>query len=191
MTPVEADLNLNDFVEENLSEDRWAHTQGVRSTAETLSHSYDLPHTELNRTALVHDLGRGVTIEEQERLAKEYRGGLDSVEREIPKLWHAPAGAQLLLSRLDFDRKDPVVSAVANHTTGAPDPSPLLQALLVADFSEPNRSYPEADRIRERIGRVPLIELTMQVLQQKIQYIMDDDQLLHPRSVKTYNSLCD
>jgi predicted HD superfamily hydrolase involved in NAD metabolism len=191
MTAVETDVNLESYVRNKLSTDRWNHTEGVRATAKTLSDTYDISRPQLDRTALVHDLGRGVPPEEQHQLAKNYRKGLDSIERSVSKLWHAPAGAQLLLTTLDYNPDDPIVTAVANHTTGSPNPSPLLQALLVADFAEPNRSYSEAGQIRDQIGQVPLIGLTRQVLQLKIQYVMVDDQRIHPRSVKSYNSLCD
>lgn len=178
------------FVRDSVPEARWIHTRGVMDLAEQLSSTYDLPEQSLERAALLHDNARGLPLEEQQDLARRFRGELDRIELSVPGLLHAPAGAQRMIEELHFSPEDPLLDVVANHSTGAPRPGPLLSGLLVADFAEPNREYPEAETIRDRIGVQSLEDLVHETIRFKIKFLLDDPTPIHPRSVRTFNSLC-
>jgi len=150
-----------------------------------------LPRQSVISACYLHDVAREKSPAEQKNLAKQFKGKLDPIEQSIPGLWHAPAGAQLIIDHWGLDKNLPVPRAVAFHSTGKPSMDPLLQALMVADFSEPGRDFPEAETIRERIGDSPLISLVRCVLRRKIQYALSKEIPIHPRSVEAYNELCD
>lgn len=178
-------------VRSELSEERWLHTQGVMDLSRQLAEVYSLPADDLLPAALFHDNARNLPLDEQRDLAREYRGKLDDLERRSPGLLHAPAGAQRMIDVFDVEPDDELLDLVAAHTTGRPDPGPLLSGLLVADFSEPNRSHPSAETVRSRIGSRSLRDLTRDVVENKIRFLLDEGRLIHPRSLRTYNSLCD
>ncbi len=186
-----SESELRDFVHSSISEERWIHTCGVIDLAERLSSIYDLPRKPLKTVSLLHDNARGLPLEDQRSLARQFRGELDSIEESVSGLLHAPAGAQRMIEKLDYSQEDSIPKVVGHHSTGAPDPGPLLSGLLVADFAEPNRDYPEATRIRERIDVDPLVDLVHETIRLKIKFLMDDSTPIHPRSVETFNSLCE
>jgi len=159
--------------------------------AERLASVYDLPEEPLSKVSLLHDNARGLPLDEQQSLARRFRGELDSIEGSVPGLLHAPAGAQRMIEELDYSPEDPLPEVVSRHSTGAPDPGPLLSGLLVADFAEPNRDYDEAGSILERIGIDPLTDLVHETIRFKIRFLLDDSTPIHSRSLETFNSLCE
>lgn len=175
----------------DLSEDRWTHTQGVMDLSRQLADVYSLPADDLVSAALFHDNARSLPLDDQRQLARQYHGELDELERQSPGLLHAPAGAQRMIDSFGFEPDDPLTEVVAAHTTGRENPEPLLSALLVADFAEPNRSHPSAKTVRSRIGEQSLRELTRDVIENKLLFLLNENRLIHPRSLRTYNSLCD
>lgn len=191
MNSTDQEVDSVEFVRTSVPEDRWVHTQGVMDLGHRLASTYDLPEQSLQQAALLHDNARGLPLEEQESLARQFRGELDRIERSVPGLLHAPAGAQRMVEELGFSPENPLLDVVANHSTGAPHPEPTLSGLLVADFAEPNREYPEAETIRERIGSEPLVDLVHDTLRFKIKFLLDDSTPLHPRSVRAFNYLCE
>lgn len=190
MTDVLAE-DAKAFVKSDLSPERWEHTLGVIQLGQRLASVYDLDDAALRTAALFHDNARDLPEDEQHELAARYRDGLDEIEQNIPGLWHAPAGAQRMIETFDYSQSEPILRAVAYHTTARPNPSQCLMALFVADFSEPNRSHPEADTIRSRIGERSLEQLVEAVLEQKLHRTLETDGQIHPRSIEYWNQLCD
>lgn len=181
-----------DFVKNSLSTDRWTHTKNVMDLSRRLCDEYDqLKPEPLCLSALFHDNARELKRKKQQKLAEQYHGKLDEIEQNTPNLWHAPAGAQRITCRFDFDVNDKIVFASAYHTTGHPKLSNILKGLLIADFAEPDRSYPEAETVRKRIGQESLTNLAQSVLVEKIKNCLHSNQQIHPRSVRTFNELCD
>lgn len=191
MNTTSRESELQKFVQSSVSEKRWIHTCGVMDLAERLASVYDLPEDPLIKVSLLHDNARGLPIEEQRSLARQFRGELDSVEASVPGLLHAPAGAQRMIDELDYSPEDPLPDVVADHSTGAPDPNQILSGLLVADFAEPNRDYDESDTILKRVGVDPLVDLVHKTIRFKIKLLLDDTTPIHPRSLETFNSLCE
>jgi predicted HD superfamily hydrolase involved in NAD metabolism len=89
---------------------------------------------------MLHDLARlysaAQLVEECERRALP----IGNFERRNPIVLHAPLGAALARER--FDVNDPeVLSAIAKHTLGAAEMSPLDCVLYLADSLEPGRDF--------------------------------------------------
>lgn len=185
------DPGTESFVRSSMGAERWEHTQGVVALSERIGEVYSLPRDPLLTAALFHDNARNLPRDQQHELARLFRGELDEVEESVPGLWHAPAGAQRMLENFDFIRSDTSVQAVAFHTTATPDLSQCLQGLLVADFAEPNRSYPEATEVRSSIGESPLLDLVGKVVRYKLTRAVESGHKIHERSIRTHNKLCD
>ena len=179
------------FVEEHLEGDRLSHTIGVVDVGGLLVEAYPkLPNNPVISSCYLHDVARQKIPEVQKKFAVQFKD-LDPIEESIPGLWHAPAGAQMIINHWNLDRDRPLPQAVAFHSTGKSPMEPLLQSLIIADFSEPGREFPEARSIREQIGEIPLNSLACRVLRHKIHYALSKQTPIHTRSVEAYNELCD
>jgi HD superfamily phosphohydrolase YqeK len=140
-------------------------------------------------TILLHDCGKELPRSRQKKLAATYQGKLDDLEKRIPALWHASAGAQLIKKELNITENE-ITHAVAFHPTGDANMTLLLQGLMIADYAEGGRGFPGAKKIRNQIGSVSLAELTLSTLIEKITHCLQNKKLLHHRSLEAYNSLC-
>ncbi len=73
---------------------------------------------------------------------------VDDFERRNPIVLHAPLGAAIAAER--FAVRDPeIAAAIAAHTLGAAEMSPLARVLFLADALEPQRDYPERRQLWE------------------------------------------
>ncbi len=116
------------------------------------------------------EAGRTVPLTERAWLAgilhdvKRYAGGetpdfpTDKIEnlRQSATL-HAALAAQWAWDR--GLRDDGVLFAIRYHTIGHPEPNPLLCALMLADATEPERTFPGLDKLRRLMLREPLTAL--------------------------------
>ncbi len=138
---------------------------------------------------LLHDCGKELPRSRQKKLAEDYQGGLDDLEKRIPALWHASAGAQLIKKKLNITN-DKIIHAIAFHPTGNANMTVFLQGLMIVDYAEGGRNYPGAKNIRNQIGLLPLPELALTTLIEKISHCLKNRKLLHHRSLEAYNNLC-
>jgi predicted HD superfamily hydrolase involved in NAD metabolism len=121
---------------------RYAHSVRVARCADVLAQRHGLDTRKARLAGLLHDLAR---LYSPERLIAECEARglpIESAAREHPVLLHAPLGAALAHERFGVEDPD-VLSAIAKHTTGAAEMSPLDRAVYLADSLEPERTFPE------------------------------------------------
>jgi len=101
------------------------------------------------RTAgMLHDLARLWPAPRLLEEAARRNYPVDDFERRNPIVLHAPLSAMLAQER--FGLRDPeVAAAIAAHTLGAPEMSPLARVLFLADALEPQRDFQERSRLWE------------------------------------------
>ncbi|MDD5089478.1 MAG: HD domain-containing protein [Candidatus Wallbacteria bacterium] len=109
------------------------------------------------------------------------------------ELIHAPLGAIYLRARYCVPAD--VFNAIEFHSTGSPRPGRLLLILMISDFCEPGREYPEAARLRSRISgpgftKEALSFMAREVLKYKLEYLLNRNKPVCPASVGAYNYLC-
>jgi predicted HD superfamily hydrolase involved in NAD metabolism len=127
---------------------RYQHSVRVARCADLLAQRHGLAAHKARLAGMLHDLAR---LYSPARLLAECeaRGlGIGPAEREHPMLLHARLGAAI--AREQFGVEDgEVLSAIAKHTTGAPEMSPLDCIVYLADSLEPGRSFPERAELWE------------------------------------------
>ncbi|MGM0380367.1 MAG: HD domain-containing protein [bacterium] len=191
--PIQISEQQLNFVRKYLNE-RKKHTQSTLDIIKKLLTCYqplEEIKDELYLAVLFHDCARELSSARQQELAEKFRGSLDKIEKNVPSLWHGPAGAQLLVEELNFSPDDKIVQVVANHSTGVKNPGRVLKGLVVADFSEKLRDFSEAQKLRNKIGSWSFNRLTRAVFKNKIIFCLHKSSKLHPNSIEAYNSLCD
>ncbi len=142
--PVE---RLEQAVVSLLNPNRIAHVLGCRDMAVALAKRWGADETAAARAALLHDVTKALPAHAQLTLCREYGKMLDAFSLENPKVLHALTGS-LVADRI-FGESDEVVQAICWHTTGRPYMGLLEKIIYIADYTEPNRTFPAAKVLRE------------------------------------------
>jgi predicted HD superfamily hydrolase involved in NAD metabolism len=153
----------------------------VARLAERLGRVWGVNPERAFAAGLLHDCARGLTLEQQRTLLRGYRGKTwDRATRDLPALWHGPAGA--LLARRQYGVRDTgILRAVALHSTGAPDMGTLDKILFVADYAEPRRRFAAAAALRH-LALKNLEQAVAATARGKYAYLRAQGARVHPRS---------
>ena len=130
---------------------RVPHVLGCEETARRLALRWGYDADEAAEAALLHDMTKRWTTEEQLRYCGEKGIRLDEDERANPQLLHARTAA--IAARELFGAPPAICDAIRWHTTGKPDMDLFETILYLADMIEPNRSYPGVEDLRELAER--------------------------------------
>ena len=143
-------LKLRAMLSERIGSRRFSHTLGVESAIIELGERYlpgDIPR--LRIAALLHDVTKEMSPEEQIAYCERHGLPLSEEERGVPRILHAKTGAEC--ARREFssfvDRE--ILTAIERHTTGAREMTVFDELLYLADYIEPTRTYPECRALRE------------------------------------------
>lgn len=174
-------------VERRLSPGRFRHTLAVAKTACSLAERYGADETKTLVAALLHDIAKEYP---RNRLLKEsldFGIVLSEIERREEALIHGPLGAAI--AQREFGVTDPdVLAAIRYHTTGREGMSLLERIIFVADYIEPNRSFPGVDAVRA-IAWTSLDEAAVLTLDQGLVYLLERGKLIHPDAIAARNHL--
>jgi predicted HD superfamily hydrolase involved in NAD metabolism len=129
-------------------EHRYAHSVRVARCAGQLARRHGLDARKARLAGLLHDLARLYSADRLVAEAQAHGIPVGPREREHPVLLHAPLGAAIARETFGID-DDEVLSAIAKHTTGAPEMSPMDCAVYLADSLEPQRRFPERGALWE------------------------------------------
>jgi len=127
---------------------RMDHVLGVRDTALRLGklHHCDLDKLEL--AALLHDITKYDSHEQNVKRIRSYYENADSIIREYnPNILHAFSAVAVAHDAYGVTDPD-ILGAIEKHTIGAPNMSMMEAVLFVSDYIEPNRTYPSCIHVR-------------------------------------------
>ena len=187
-------LHTPDFYQEALKErfgpqnKRYLHSLGVAETASYLAEKHNLDPQAASIAGLLHDWEKNKTVEEVLKAARAE--GLEKLLKTQPApVLHGPLAAHTLPKR--FPELTPnILRAIAKHTTGARQMSPLDKVIFIADAIEPHRlNTPSIAHIRELAETASLDELYEEAFVTSIQYVLQKRQVLSLKSVELYNQL--
>lgn len=189
-------------IQARMSPKRLRHTLAVEDMVARLSQLYCPQKTVLLRAAaLLHDLTKELSQEEQLRLCVE--NGILLSERDLhsPKTLHARTAASVI--PLEFpDFADPtVIKAVRWHTVGREGMTLPEQLLYLADYIDDSRTFENCVRLRqafweaepqrlspeERISHLHRILLLS--FQMTITDLLQEGALISPETVAARNEL--
>lgn len=168
--------------------ERLAHVYRVLDTARALAAQHGVDGAQAAEAALLHDYAKALSGPEVLALARQYGLLSDPVEAESPAaLLHAPVGAAMLQAEgLVTDQA--VLQAIARHTTGQPEMTPLDMVIWLADYVEPGRRFPGVEEMR-RLAFADLAGGLLAGLDQTITYLVGRGRPLHLATVRTRNWL--
>ena len=125
---------------------RLAHIRGCEEEAARLARRWGADEDVMRRAAILHDCTKYFTYQEHLNICDRYSILLSTLERATDKLLHAKSGAAL--ARHWFGQDERVYNAILYHTTARAGMSLEEKLLYIADYMEPNRSFPEVGRLR-------------------------------------------
>lgn len=140
-----------------LSPHRYAHTCGVEHMTARLARLFcPERERELRVAALLHDLTKEYSDEEQQAVLSANGVTLRSDEARAPKIWHAMTAAWEIPLRYPAFATPTVLAAVRWHTTGRAGMSTEEILVYLADLIEEGRDHPPLAALRRQFfGAAP------------------------------------
>ncbi len=196
------DLNsLRLRVSEYLSEYRYKHTLGVEKMAMLLGEILLPESTEdLRAAALLHDVAKELSHQEQLKLIREYGIPVSDEDISTEPALHSFAACAII--KRDFPQYSgaEIISAVYNHTLGAPSMSLFDKIIYISDYVEIGRTYPESVRVREylmnAISRCSREEMIASIdaaivvsIDNTIKHLTEKGQAVNSKTLHTKSSL--
>ena len=80
-----------------------------------------------------------------------------------------------------------IINAVRYHTTGREDMTLLDKIIYMADLIEEDRDFPRVDELRNLSYSGKLDEALLLSFNNTIKFVIDKNQLIHPRTVSARN----
>ena len=182
-TPLKRE-ELMQKVQMQMSERRFRHVLGVEETAVALAGRYGCSQEKASIAALTHDYAKERPDDEFELIIKrdEYNPELLDYGNAI---WHGLVGASIVQRELGIDDEE-ILTAIRLHTTGAAEMSVLEKVIYVADYIEPNRSFPGVKEARD-IALVSLDEAVAYETKHTLLHLVEQEQKIYPKTIETYN----
>ncbi|XZF75043.1 bis(5'-nucleosyl)-tetraphosphatase (symmetrical) YqeK [Bacillus sp. AL-1R] len=174
------------FVKEKLTNGRFTHTIGVMETAVRLAEKYGADVKKAELAAIFHDVAKCMPIKELKSIMEDNKLSLNLLKYN-KELWHAPVGAFLTEHEYGIDDQE-ILQAITYHTSGHEDMNLLDKVIYVADYIEPNRSFPGVEQARE-LANQDLDQALLFALKNTITFLINKEQTVYPLTVKTYNSI--
>ncbi|MHC1785834.1 MAG: bis(5'-nucleosyl)-tetraphosphatase (symmetrical) YqeK [Christensenellales bacterium] len=176
-------------VRQQMTQRRFVHTLGVRELAVELSFHHHLPMQKAAVAALLHDSAKCMKLGQLQAIAKQYQLAADAQTLRSNALLHGKVGAVLAQAKYGVHDED-VLKAIAYHTTGRAQMSPLELCIYVADAAEKNRAdYPRLQEIREAMW-VDLREAALISMQGTRDYVEASGQGYSEDTQLAINDLC-
>ena len=140
---------LREQIKGSMSPKRFAHTAAVEEMVARLCALYCPEYTmQLRAAALLHDLTKELTPEEQEALCEEYGIPVDEGQRLSPKTYHAKTAAARIAREFAAFADPIIIDAVRWHTTGHAGMTLTEKLLYLADYIDESRTFPTCVLLR-------------------------------------------
>lgn len=166
-------------VGKRLSEKRFSHTLGVEKTAAFIGEKIIPESVDLLRVAaLLHDISKEYSEAEYLELVKKHNLPFTDEDRKTPALWHSITAPCVVIDEFPAFADGQVLSAVYNHTVGAPDMSVFDEVIFLSDYIEEGRKYKGCINLRERflseLSKAQSVDAAVDVLHRAVVSSIDN-----------------
>lgn len=165
---------------------RYEHTLGCEKAAAALARRFGADEEKAAFAALLHDITKRLSREEQLYLCEKYDIIPCDVERIEWKMLHGKTAAAV--ARHEYGAPEDVCAAIACHTTGKAGMTALDKIIYLADYIEETRDFE---------GVEPARELAMHDMDRALLYCYDTSlndlvargKLIHRDTIEARNDL--
>jgi predicted HD superfamily hydrolase involved in NAD metabolism len=168
---------------------KFSHSIFTSQTAKELAGYYDIDGEKAAVAGILHDCARGMSFGDQLKLLEENGAEVDETSRACPWLLHGPAGMILAQRRFSVYDAD-ILNAVCYHTYGRPEMGLLEMIVMISDFVEPTRNFPEiADKIAEirKTACKDIYTAALMTLDNTLVYLFGKGFQVHANSIAARN----
>lgn len=128
---------------------RLAHIYGVRKQALSLGRQYHCDLQKLEIAALLHDITKYYTKEQNIKLIQEhYPNSEEILSGYNEHIYHGFTAAIVAQQTYHIKDKD-IINSIAYHTVGKPNMSIYEKIIFISDYTEENRTYESCIKVRK------------------------------------------
>lgn len=172
------------LLQENLSQKRYEHVLRVEKVGTQLAEHYGESVEKASIACLLHDLKKQEDDQTSRQTIIAENLPLDLLDFGN-SVWHGPVAAVYAQKQLDVSDED-ILNAVKNHTVGSEHMSMLEKIVFVADYIEPARNFPAAEKARN-LAEKSLDAVVGYASRQTLQYLLENKLKIYPQTILTYN----
>jgi predicted HD superfamily hydrolase involved in NAD metabolism len=189
MTPTMTTTDVRARIAQLLEPTLLAHVEATATLARELAELHGVDPERAELAALLHDLADHYSEPELLALAEQYGIEVSLTEARVPKLLHAPVGAELLRREWGITDEE-LLDAVRHHVSGHRFLSRLGKVLFVADKLEPSRDqhYGGLQGIRD-LARIDLEAAMLRLYGWRVNELVDTDRPIHEHLITARNLL--
>ncbi|MEL1133960.1 bis(5'-nucleosyl)-tetraphosphatase (symmetrical) YqeK [Desulfitobacterium sp. THU1] len=177
----------NELAQRSMSTKRFSHTLRVVQWAKELAAKHHVDEDKAQIAAYLHDIKKEISLQEQIELAREWHLSQYTAAEDNPHVLHGPLAAYWLEHELGYKDTE-VLAAIANHTLGAPGMGKLEMLIYSADLTEPYRTFPNVDKLRQSLYD-NLENGTLLCVEHTLNYLLKSKRAIHPQTRLTYEDL--
>lgn len=175
---------LIDQVQYVITPKRFDHVLRVEQTAIEIAKSYDLDQEAVSIASLLHDFAKDMDRDRMRSLAQQFWDE-PSLDQAGPNVWHGFAAAQI--AKDSFGVRHPeILRAIAAHTIGWYQMSPIVQVVYMADYMEPGRDFDGVEQARHLVKK-DLLQACRYKMKSTIEHLAHDEKPIFLPTVAIYN----
>lgn len=183
---MRCDEKMREEILGRLSGYRYTHTLGVERAAIKLAEQYGADVEKCAFAALLHDITKHFSQEEQLNLCEKYGIIPSIVESKEYKMLHGKTAAGIA-SHVYHAPQD-VVDAVACHTTGKAGMTLLDKVLYLADYIEEGRSFDGVEQARY-LAVQDIDKALLYCFENTLVELISRGKIIHSDTIAAYNDL--
>lgn len=165
---------------------RYEHTLGCERAAIYLAELYGGDVEKAAFSAILHDITKHLSKEEQLNLCKKYGIIPCNAEFSEPKMLHGKTAAAI--AKVEYGAPQDVCDAIACHTTGKAGMNVLDKILYLADYIEDTRDFPGVKNARE-LAKEDIDRALLYCFDQTLIELVTRAKLIHGDTIAAYNDL--
>ena len=165
---------------------RYEHSLGVERAARRLAEQYGEDPDRAGTAAILHDITKHLSPQEQLNLCEKYGIIPCAVEKSEPKMLHGKTAAAI--ARAEYGMPEEICQAIACHTTGRNRMTLLDKILYLADYIEETRDFPGVDQARE-LAKTSIDRALLYCYDQTLIELVTRGKLIHSDTIASYNDM--
>lgn len=178
---------IKESLMKSIGQKRYEHSLGVMDTSIGLAKHYNIDVEKAKLAGLLHDCAKFRDSQYLLKRVNDFDIMLDEITLQNKELIHGPLGAKI--AELVYGITDcEILDAIRYHTTGKENMSPLEKIIYIADYIEPNRSFPGVDWFRKYAFK-DLDKCLRLSMDHTIKYLIEKGNLIHLDTIKARNYL--
>ncbi|NMC57424.1 MAG: HD domain-containing protein [Eubacteriaceae bacterium] len=180
--------NIIDYLNKNLSAERYKHTICCAELAVELAQIYGADKEKAYKAGLLHDAAKELSVDKMREHIKNNDMQVDIYMENNSALLHAYASAAMAKAMFDVEDAE-ILNAITYHTTGKENMTLLEKIIFIADATDESRTYDKKIEQWRDLAKKDINAAILKVLDFNIVKVVNRGFVLHENTVKARNYL--